>query len=108
MKLNKLISIGAGLVLGISAYAQTGATASFRFLPLLTGYNVLVPTNATVGLGSTNVLNTTYAGQILYSLTNNTVNGTVNTNMVAPDAFKSVALASDINGDINANASVFI
>jgi hypothetical protein len=95
----------------LSCFVAVGQTTTptMRFMPLLSGYNVLVSTNSTaIGLGSTNVLYTSYNGQVLFSLTNNNVNGTLNTNGVAPDAFKVISLASDANGDINANASVYI
>ena len=108
MKLvKKIAAVGASLLIAGSAFAQSGVAPTYRFLPLLNGYNVLVPTNATVGYGSTNVLYTTYAGQVVYSYSNN-VNGGLNTNYTAPDAFKVQSLASDANGDINANASLWI
>ena len=104
--------------MGLAAFVVTGfaqsTTPIMRFLPLLSGYNVFVPTNATViGYGGTNVLYTSTAGQVLFSLTNNYIaasSGTavLNTNGVAPDAFKVISLASDVNGDINANASLWI
>lgn len=105
--MKKLILV-LGLILSIipSVVAQS-ATPIWKAIPLLSGYNVYVQTNqAAIGLGSTNVLNTTYAGQVLFSLTNNSVNGVINTNILAPDAFRKVDLASDANGDINANASL--
>jgi hypothetical protein len=106
--IQKIAAILSGLLLTGAVHAQSSATPVMRFVPLLTGYNVLVTTNATVGLGVTNVGFSSYAGQILYSLTNNVINGTANTNLVAPDAFRAVSLVPDINGDLVANASVFI
>jgi hypothetical protein len=97
-------------LLTLASLAAVGqpATPIMRFIPLLSGYNVLISTNSTaIGLGSSNVLYTTYNGQVLFSLTNNNVNGTLNTNGVAPDAFKIISLASDANGDVNANAAVY-
>lgn len=110
----KKAAIGLGLVATVAS-AQT-TTPLPRFLPLLSGYNVLVLSNAVpaigtvtgVGLGTTNVLYTAYNGQILYSLTNNSINATLNTNFVAKDAFQTVDISPDNNGDINANASVWI
>ena len=51
---------------------------------------------------------TTYGGQIVYSLTNNSYNATQNTNLIAPDAFKLVSLAPLANGDFAANAAVVL
>ena len=104
--------MGLGL-LTVAASAQS-TTPTMRFLPLLSGYNVFVPTNATtIGLGVTNVLFTTTAGQVLFSLTNNYIaasSGTavLNTNLTVGDAFKIVSLTADANGDINANTSLWI
>ena len=106
--LKKIAAIGTGLLLGASAMAQSGAAPIPRFLPLLSGYNVLVTTNGAVTLGTTNTLFTAYNGQVLYSLTNNMINGTVNTNASAADAFQTVALLPDANGDINANAAIWV
>lgn len=112
--MKKLILV-LGLILGfISLGVADSATPTWKFIPLLSGYNVFVPTNSapvagvvpTVGLGSTNVLYTSYNGQVLFSLTNNYVNGVLNTNGVAPDAFRRIDLASDANGDIVANAAL--
>src|SRR5271157_118969 len=95
-----------------TAFSQTTASPIMRFMPLLSGYNVLAPTNgATIGYGTTNVLFTTYNGQVLYSLTNNLIpnaTGTQTSTNIAPDAFKIVTLMSDVNGDINANASLWV
>lgn len=98
-----LLAFAAG-----SVQAQYSTSPTARFMPLLSGYNVYVPSNSVVGYGSTNVLNTTYAGQIIRSLTNNTINGTANTNLVAPDAFKLVGLQPNAVGDYTANAAVVI
>ena len=107
--LKQLASVGAGLLLCGSAMAQNSVSTIHRYLPLITGYNVYVQTNTTPGLGVTNTLYTTYNGQIVYSLTNNSYNGSaVNTNLIANDAFNVGKLATDINGDINANAAVYV
>jgi hypothetical protein len=108
MKLNKILGIGVALLVAVSAFAQGTTIRETKFLPLLSGYNVLIPTNATPGWGVTNVLFTTYSGQVVYSKTNNSYNATVNTNLVAPDAFKLVSLPADANGNFNANAAVAI
>ena len=104
----KLIGVAASLALASSVFAQSTATPIMRFIPLLTGYNVLLATNVTSGLGVTNILFSNPQGQIVYSLTNNSYNGTLNTNLTVGDAFKAVTFAVDVNGDINANASLFI
>jgi hypothetical protein len=119
--MKKLLTLIAMLGIAVSTHA-----ANYAFLPLLTGYNVIVPTNLAsafpsgngtyAGLGQTNVLFTTYGGQAVFSLTNNAVFGSagtntvvgINTNTVAPDAFKPVTLASDANGDVNGTASLFL
>lgn len=107
--IKKIIAfLAIGLLACATTYAQTSAQTQYRFISLLTGYNVLAPTNAAVGYGSTNVLYTTTAGQIVYSLTNNSYNASGNTNLIAPDAFKVITLQPDVNGDVNANTSVFI
>jgi len=110
----KLITtLGVGL--GLSAVAQPAMTAP-SFTPLLSGFNVLVQTNLVSNQGlaygatlnTTNVMYTTVNGQIVLSyqqITN--VSGSYSTN-VAPDAFKIVQLYPDLNGDINANASVIV
>jgi hypothetical protein len=108
-----LLKLLAVLLLGtMTATAQNNGLNISKFLPMLNGYNVLASTNAVqtagVGYGSTNVLYTTFVGQILYSLTNNTVNGTAQTNIVAADAFKLGAISADANSDINANAAFAI
>ena len=100
--------VATGLLLGMSAMAQTSGMSAARYIPLLTGFDVLVTTNTTPGFGVTNTLYTSANGQIVYSLTNNTFNGTLNTNLTVPDAFKVVTLLPDVNADINGNASVFI
>ena len=114
---NKIAAVGIGLCLTFSAFAQSQAPI-FRFLPLLSGYNLLVPTNnppvTSLGqvstntiYGATNLLFTAYNGQVLYSYSNN-VNGGLNTNGVVGDAFKIQTLSPDVNGDIVANASLIV
>jgi hypothetical protein len=110
--MNKMIktltSVGAGLLVATAAFGQSGTTETWRFLPLLSGYNVQVPpTNGAVGLYSTNVLYTKYSGQVLLSYSNN-ANGGLPTNSMAPDAFQVAELVPDANGDINANAALWI
>lgn len=114
--MKKLILV-LGLILGfISLGVAQSSSPIWKAIPLLSGYNVFVPTNPipvggvvlTVGLGNTNVIYTTYAGQVLLSLTNNVVNGILNTNGVAADAFKRVDLSPDVNGDINANTALAV
>lgn len=113
--IKKIASVFAGLCLGLTVLAQNAATPHLQFSPLLSGYNVLVLSNIIdgvtgspgVGIGTTNVVFTTYAGQILYSLTNNVVNGVVNTNLTTKDAFQTVKVLPDVNGDINANAAIW-
>ncbi len=95
-----------GLTLLVTSSVMAGALT--RFLPLLSGYNVLVTTNAAVGFGVTNTLNTSYNGQIIHSITNDVFNGTLNTNVLTPDAFRVISLEPDANGDINANAYVTV
>jgi hypothetical protein len=104
----KIVAVSAGLLVGGAAFAQNSQTRTTRFLPLLTGYNVLVASNSTVGFGVTNTLYTSYKGQILHSLTNDVVNGTYQSNILNPDAFQMVSLVPDANGDINANAALVI
>lgn len=108
-QLKQLASVGAGLLLCATVMAQNSVSTIHRYIPLVTGYNVYVQTNTTPGLGVTNTLFTIYNGQVVYSLTNNSYNGsTVNTNLIAPDAFKVVTLSADVNGDINANAALYL
>lgn len=110
----------------LSASAQVSSQTAARFIPLLSGYNVLVPTNTTAAgqfgagayatLGQSNTLYTSYAGQELYSLTNNNTFGSSNsvtitqqnTNTIAPDAFKIAHIVPDVNGDFNANATLVL
>lgn len=96
--------IAASFALVASVFAQADATPQFKFIPLLSGYNVLVGTNDgfTAGLTVTNVEFTKYNGQILFSLTT--------TNSAIPlDAFKIGSFKPNHNGDsANANASVVV
>lgn len=86
----------------LAASSLTASAAVFQYDSLLSGYNVLIPTNSTPTLGTTNVLFTYIHGEVLYSLTNNMGN----TNVVAADAFSQATLVPDLNGDIVANATV--
>jgi hypothetical protein len=102
----KILTAVAGVALAMSVHA-----ANWVFSPLLNGYNLLVSTNSSTyspiypagtyaSIGGVSNLFTTYTGLTEYSLTNNVVNGTLNTNTIAPDAFKIVNLSPDANGDI--------
>jgi hypothetical protein len=119
----KIAAVGVGVTLTVSAFGQvSGAAPAWQFTPLLSGYNLLVQsnllgstglaysgTNAGATLGTTNVQYTTYNGQVVLSynmITNNA--GSANTNLSAPDAFKTVELTPDANGDINRNASLIV
>ncbi len=113
------------LILGLTSFSLTFTvpaqtiTHIWRAMPLLSGYNVSVPSNQVVGpavlpgsgvaanVVATNVLWTKYNGQIVYSYSNN-VNGGMGTNGYIADAFQSASLVSDANGDINANACLWI
>ena len=112
----KKILTGLFLTITVVALAQT-TTPIPRFLPLLTGYNVYAPTNVSnIGLNGSNILYTTYGGQVLYSYTNNNYltssNSTTltlqNTNVVAADAFKVIHLRPNANGDWSSNAVLVI
>ena len=104
----KLMAVASVLCITATAFAQVGVAPQLRFNPLLSGFNVQVPIGATVGLGTSNVLNTTYAGQILFSLTNNTVNGVLQSNIFTGDAFKTATLVCAADGSLPANAAVQI
>lgn len=105
---NKIIVGLTSLLLPFAAMAQTAAVPVYRFLPFFTGFNVQVPTNTIAGMGVPNLLFSDPQGQNVFSLTNNIINGTTITNTIAPDAFRTIGLRSDVNGDINANATVII
>lgn len=107
--MKKLIITGAAILFEVATFAAS-QTPQYRFIPLLSGYNIQITngSSAAATIGSTNVLNTTYNGQVLYSLNTNTINGTINTNSLSPDAFKRISLVPDANGDVNANASLFV
>lgn len=99
------------LVLGLvtSAFAQGSPTPTVKVMPFLSGYNVWLQTNATqtyVGVGTPQVWYTTSQGQIVQSLTNNYVNGGYLSSNSFPDAFVTVPVSADANGDYNANASL--
>lgn len=102
----KLLIAGAAACLTISTEA-----ANWQYDSLLGGYNVDIASNTVataIGQTSTNVLYTSLQGQVLYSLTNNYVNGVLNTNSIAGDAFSLAFLKSDANGDVVANAALVI
>lgn len=105
MKFTKTFLISAAALVSLSVFGQANPTPTTRVLPLLSGYNVVVPTNATVGLTSTNVMFTQTDGKIVYSLSNTTVGSY--TNYVAGDAFRPVRITADMNGDFVSNAVLF-
>ena len=91
-----------GLALTTPSHAATYAEQSF-----FNGWNLFVTNGTAAVVGATNNLFTTPQGQVLYSLTNNSINGIVNTNGIAPDAFDTANyLFADANGDINGNAAI--
>lgn len=110
--MNKMIktltSVSAGLLVATAAFGQSGPVPALRFLPLLSGYNVELPTNATINYGSSNFLYTSLKGQVLSPYSNNVTGygSAALTNNLAPDAFAIAMLAADANGDINANTAV--
>jgi hypothetical protein len=96
--------LAVGLTLSFTASPQVGATPLFKFLPLLSGYNVALPNGTNLTIGSSNFLYTTTKGQVVYPYSSTGISS----NTVAPDAFQMQTLSADVNGDIAANASVFI
>ncbi len=101
--MKKILSILGLLALTASAFAQADPTPVTRWLPLINGYNVAIPTNqAPVGILSTNVQYTTPSGKIVYSYS---VTGASNG---LSDAFANVRLQNDNNGDALANATLVI
>ncbi|MDE2097286.1 MAG: hypothetical protein KGL39_08595 [Patescibacteria group bacterium] len=117
--MKKILAISISLLSAFVVEAQNAGTHVWQFQPLLSGYNVVVPSNGIVGpqalsspftvadVTSTNVLFTKYNGQNVYSYSNN-VNGRLRSSGFVGDAFNLVKLVSDANGDINANASLWI
>lgn len=108
--MKKLITIVAAVAVSLSINA-----ANWKFDSLLSGFNVLVPTNSTIGLSSlginaSNVLYTTSQGAIVLSYSNNVagIPGGTTTNGFYGDAFRTANTYPDVNGDINANASVWV
>jgi len=99
----KRILISLLTILPIVAFAQASASPVYRFMPLLSGYNVALTTNVTYGVGTTNAEFTTYQGVIEYSLTNN-----IGGSNVWGDAFKYGVLLPDSQGDYVANAQVCV
>lgn len=93
----------------LSTFAAS-TTPLFREDPLLNGWNLAVTNATTYGPGQTNNLFTTINGQVVYSLTNQTVNGASNTNIIAGDAFDTMgsALPTDANGQKVANCVVHV
>lgn len=100
--MKKLLIIGA---LAVSALVSNAAV--YREQPFLNGWNLYI-TNGTAAVGVTNQLFTSPQGQILYSLTNNTVNGVLNTNTIVGDAFDASGnnMTFNLNGDIVANGAI--
>jgi hypothetical protein len=108
--MKKLITIAV-----LAFVACSVSAANWKFDSLLSGVNVLVPTNSTIGLSglginASNVLYTTLQGQIVYSYSNNVAGfpGGTTTNGFFNDAFSMANTYADVNGDINANASVWV
>lgn len=93
----------------IPVKAQFATTPRMKFIPLLSGYNVQI-SNSSAGYGYSNVLYTTTKGQIVYSYSNNVAGtpGGSSSNSFFGDAFQPAVLATDANGDINANASLWL
>lgn len=98
------------ITIGFMALAIVANAASYVEQPFINGWNLYITngTGSLTGVGSTNLLYTTVQGQIVYSLTNNTINGIVNTNTIANDAYDNGGniLAFNENGDIVANAAI--
>ena len=101
--MKKLILSGlASLMLTFGAFAE-GPFAVYHETSLLNGWNIWVTNGATLWVGETNVVYTTLAGQVVYSLDNITNWTGVNTNVLAPDPFNHPAqLLSDANGNFGA------
>jgi hypothetical protein len=104
---NLLISLG--LAAGLTASAQTGII-NYNEQSLLSGWNVTLTNGQAIGPGVTNQEYTTREGQIVFSGANPVINGIVNTNTVAADAFNTsgVTIRPDANGDYVANAAVHV
>ena len=104
----KKLLISLGVVAGLTVSAQTGII-NYKESSLLSGWNVYLTNSMTTGPGATN-LYTTQNGQILFANTNNTINGALNTNILAPDAFNlaGVKLSYDANGNFNANSAIHV
>lgn len=100
--MKKLLAIGAAMGIALASHA-----AVYLEQPFINGWN-LYATNGSTILGATNNLFTTVQGQIMYSLTNNTINGVVNTNLFTADAFDTSGniLAFNFNGDFQPNAAI--
>ena len=108
MNMKKLIVLlTTGLAL--SSFGQTGII-NYNEQSLINGWNLVLTNGMVLAPGVTNQLFTTTEGQIVYSLTNQTINGIANTNIVAADAFNTggVMLRPDANGDYNANAAIHV
>lgn len=97
------------MAIGVSAFADSGAPPTWKFFPLLSGYNLLVGTNVAVTLGATNLEYTSKKGRILYSynaITNALWYGA--SNGASEDALQPVQLQPDVNGNIVANAALVL
>lgn len=110
-KIIKSLLLAIGLTASVTALAQGDATPVMRAYPLLNGYNVMVATSGYANLNATNVEFTFKQGQIWFSyngITNGVWDG--NTNQYLPNVapVQPVELKADLNGDINANASLTI
>lgn len=102
--MKKLITIGF-TALTLAANAATYVEQSF-----FNGWNLYVTNGPSVanGIGVTNLLFTTAQGQIVYSLTNQVINGILNTNSIVGDAYDTGGngLSFNLNGDIVANGAI--
>jgi hypothetical protein len=112
--MKKLITLFL-LTASFAAFGQVSSMNRVVFTPLLSGYNVLLTSNTTgnaaanaVGPGSTNIMFTTGYGNVLFSLVTNLVNGVLNTNLTAPDAFATGETFPDVNGDYQSNCELMV
>jgi hypothetical protein len=107
--MKKLLLIGATVLASAFVYADS-VNVNYGEQILLNGWNLYITNAITYGPGVTNQEFTTLNGQIVYSWTQNTINGVLNTNAIIGDAFNlsGAKLAVDANGDVVANAALHI
>jgi len=105
-----LISIGVGLGLTVSGFAQTSGQPIYRDANLLNGWNLYITNGTAVGPGVALQTYTALNGQINLSLTNPVVNGVVQSNVVTADAFNTmgVKMLPDVNGDYNPTMAIHV